>query len=359
MSSSNTNTKNKKSKRNIELSAEELALFCDQVSLILEAGIPLYDGFETLAKEAENDNAREIFEGISKSLLKQGSLYYAIKDIDIFPKYMVNMINIGEETGKLDDVLKSLNTYYTKADRTKKAIKAAISYPIVLLCMMSAVAVLIVTRILPIFEEIFKNLGTDMSSNGRAIMSMAKTLGYIVFGVTVVILVIVIAIYFIVKLGYGNKVLKVFGKLPFIKKISMKMSSASFSSVMSMMLSSGYSLEKALELAPEIVSEEYTKEKIVKCQKLVAEGKDISESLTEIEIFDGITNRMIGVGYKAGALDSVMKKISDKYEEEATESIEKIVSVIEPTLVAIMSIIIGGILIAVMLPLANIMSSIG
>lgn len=359
MSSNNTSTENKNLKKNKELSSEELALFCDQVSLILEAGIPLYDGFETLANEACNDDAKKIFENISKSLLKQGSLYYAIKDIDIFPKYMVNMINIGEETGKLDDVLKSLSTYYTKADRTKKAVKSAVSYPIVLLCMMSAVSILIVTRILPIFEEIFKNLGADISGNGKTILSMAKTLGYVVFGVTLAILVIAITIYLIAKTGYRNKMLKVFGKLPFMKKIFMKMSQASFSSVMSMMLSSGYSLEKALELAPEIVSEEYTKEKIINCQKLVAQGKGIAESLTEIEIFDGITNRMIGVGYKAGALDSVMKKISDKYEEEAAESIEKIVSIIEPTLVAIMSIIIGGILIAVMLPLANIMSQIG
>lgn len=359
MSSSNLNTKKENNKKQAELSSEELALFCEQVELILEAGIPLYDGFETLSKEADNDYAKAVFANISKSLLKQGSLYCAIKDIKLFPEYMINMINIGEETGKLDDVLKALNVYYTKSARTKKAVKSAVSYPMVLLCMMSAVSMLIVTKILPIFEEIFKNLGTDMSKSGKNIMSMADTLGRVVFFVTLVILIVTAVIYAAAKIGCGNKMLRLFGKLPFIRKMSEKMAAAGFSSVMSMMLSSGYSLEKALELAPEIVSDEYTKNKLRGCRKLMEEGKDIAEGLTEINIFDGITNRMIAVGYKAGALDSVMKKISDKYEEETTESIERAVSVIEPTLVAIMSIIIGGILIAVMLPLANIMSSIG
>lgn len=362
MGNNNTGKEEIKKSQNIKsevLPSDELAVFCTQVYLILEAGIPLYDGFNTLADEAENKETKEIYSNMSKILLESGSLYLAIKDVHIFPEYMINMINIGEETGKLDDVLKSLNLYYEREANIKKAVKSAITYPIVLICMMSAVAILIVTRILPVFQDIFKSLGSDMTDTGRTVMNTAAVLGYVVFGVTVAILVIVIVFAILSKLGYKNKILKILGAVPTIKKMNLKISASRFSAVISMMLSSGYSLEEALELAPSIIEDSYTKEKVSKCQNLIKEGKSFVETLEETGIFDGLTNRMIGIGYKAGKLDSVMKKISDKYEEEVSDSIGNIVSIIEPTLVAIMSVIIGGILISVMLPLANIMSSIG
>lgn len=341
------------------LSSDELAVFCTQVYLILEAGIPLYDGFDTLANEADSKEVKEIYSDMSKILLESGSLYLAIKDVKIFPEYMINMINIGEETGKLDDVLKSLNLYYEREAKIKRAVKSAITYPVVLICMMSAVAILIVTRILPVFQDIFKNLGSDMTDTGKTVMNTAAMLGYTVFGVTLAILLIVIVFVVLSKFGYKNKILKIIGAVPTIRKMNLKISASRFSAVISMMLSSGYSLEEALGLAPSIVQDSYTKERISRCENLIKEGKGFVETLEEVEIFDGLTNRMIGIGYKSGKLDSVMKKISDKYEEEVSDNIENIVSVIEPTLVAIMSVIIGGILISVMLPLANIMSSIG
>ncbi len=341
------------------LSAEETAIFCRQVSLILEAGIPLYDGMDTLAESVKDSVAKEEFTKISKAVAQSGSLYHAVAKAGFFPEYMVNMINIGEETGKLDDVLKSLALYYERESKVKKALKSAVSYPIVLIGMMTAVVLFLVIRIMPVFTAIFKNLGSDMTTTGKNIMNAASAVGYIILSIIGVILLIAVVLVVINHLGYGEKIKEKAFLLPGLKKVSTNLSAARFASVLSMMLSSGYSLEKSLELAPTILNDKTAKEQIKKCQELVNEGKNFPDALISIGLFTSLQNRMISVGFKAGQLDIVMDRLAKEYNEEIDDSIEKLVGVIEPTLVAIMSLVIGGVLLSVMLPLANIMSQIG
>lgn len=339
------------------LPADEIASFCGQIALILQAGIPLYDGMETLVESCEDKKAREAFKQLADKVVETGMLYEAVRDAGFFPQYMVNMIHIGEEAGKLDEVLKSLSIYYEREARIRKSIKSAISYPMLLILMMAAVVTLLVTNVMPVFEKVFNNMGTDISETGKSIMNVGLVIGYVAFVVIAIILVLIITIYIAVKLGAGESLKRLSFKLPLLKGLSKKMSASRFAAVLSMMISSGYSLEKALEMAPGIVTDTVAREKIKKCDALLKEGKSFPEALESIDMFDGIHNRMISVGFKAGQLDAVMDKMTKVYEEEVDESIERLLSFIEPTLVAILSIIIGGILVSVMLPLTSIMSS--
>lgn len=345
-------------KKRKELPAGETAVFCGQIALIIKAGIPLYDGMETLTESCEDPKAKETFKLISNKVTETGSLYQAVKEAGFFPEYMVSMIKIGEETGKLDDVLTSLSKYYEREDKIKKSIKSAVTYPVLLIIMMAAVILLLVVRILPIFTKVYKNLGTEVSQTGKTFMALGRGFGYGSLAVTMIILVVILVLYVIYLVSGSRSLKKILFSLPVLKGLSNKITSGRFASVMAMMLSSGYSIEKALEMAPEIVTDESAKEKIIKFSNLVKEGMSFPEALMEINMFTGLQTRMINVGFKAGKLDSVMENMSSVYEEEIDNSIDKLVSVIEPTLVAIISIIIGGILVSVMLPLASIMSSI-
>lgn len=341
------------------LPADEIATFCSQISIVLQAGIPLYDGMETLVESCKDKKAKKAMKQIADDVVETGMLYNAVKNAGFFPKYMVNMIRIGEEAGKLDEVLQSLSIYYEREARIKKSIKSAISYPILLIVMMVTVVAVLVTKIMPIFEKVFKNMGIQVTKSGQSIMKIGLTVGNIAFVITALILLIVIVIYVANRMGYGAALKSLSFKLPLLKGLSRKMSASRFSAVLAMMLSSGYSLEKALELSNGIVTDKVAAEKIERCDELLKEGKSFAEALEEIKIFDGMQNRMISVGFKAGQLDTVMAKMTKVYEEEVEESIDKLLSYIEPTLVAILSVIIGGILISVMLPLTSIMSSIG
>ncbi len=346
-------------KNNNYIPAGEIATFCGQISLILKAGIPLYDGMDTLCESCEDTNARGLFEVISKGVKDTGSLYKAVKKVGVFPDYMVNMVHIGEESGKLDDVLKSLTIYYEREAKIKKSIKSAVTYPILLILMMAAIIAVLVTRVMPIFENVFDNLGTEMSSSGKAIMNAGLNIGIGAFIFVGIIIVIMLVCYIIYKCGGQNFLFKVATKLPLLKGLNDKLASGRFASVISMMLSSGYDIEKALEMAPGIVTDKLAKEKIEKCGELLKSGSSFPEALMQINMFTGLQNRMINVGFKAGQLDSVMQHMSDIYDEEVDDAIEKLLAYIEPAIVAVLSLIIGGILLSVMLPLASIMSSIG
>lgn len=348
---------NKKSRR--LLPAGETAVFLRQVSLIMDAGIPVYDGIESLVDSCEDGRTKKAFISLSNDVKETGSLYKAVEKAGYFPDYMVNMINIGEETGKLDDVLKSLASYYEREERTKKTIKSAISYPIILICMMTAVILLLVTKVMPIFEEIFLSLGTNMSETGVGIMNLGFAVGNISLVIVAVILLVIIVSAVLFKMGKSDILLKTASVIPGIRRLNKKLSSGKFASVIGMMLSSGYSLEKSLKMAPSIVGDKSVREKIEKCEELVKNGTSFPDALSEINLFTKMESRIISVGFKAGQLDSVMGQISASYEEEVGDGIEKAVGYIEPCLVGILSLIIGGILISVMLPLATIMSSIG
>lgn len=354
------NQKDSTGKKKKYLPAGETALFCTQVSLVLRAGIPLHDGIETLYDSAEGIHAQKVFKEISELVSKNGSLYEALKKVDVFPPYMVNMIHIGEEVGKLDDVLVSLSEYYEREDKIRKSIRSAIFYPLILIVMMAVVVAVLITRVIPVFEQIYQNLGTEMSAAGKAIMNLGTTTGRLVLVLIAIILFVLLFMMVFSRTNQGaDKLRNLIGKTPFLRNLNQKISSGRFASVLSMMLSSGYELEKSLEIAPDIVSDKIAKEKILECEKLLKSGVSFPDALTKINIFSPLYNRMIYVGFKAGQLDTVMERLTRLYEEEVEETMTKLVSFIEPTLVAILSIIIGGILISVMLPLTSIMSSIG
>lgn len=338
----------------------ETAMFCEQVSLILKAGIPLYDGMETLCESIEDSRSRKAFERISEQVNESGSLYQAVKRAGFFPDYMVNMIHIGEEAGKMDDVLESLGQYYQREHSVRKSIQSAVVYPMILILMMSAVIAVLVGKVMPVFEQVFKNLGTDMSASGKAIMSFGMTAGKAALAAAIVLFVIAAGIYLLSRTSRGSEILGgIYGKIPFLRELNNKIAAARFASVLSMMLSSGYELERALEMAPDIVTDPLAKKKITECGKLMKEGVSFPEALSKIKLFALLHARMIHVGFKAGQLDTVMKRLTGLYEEEVNDTIARLVSFIEPALVAVLSIIIGGILVSVMLPLASIMSSIG
>ncbi len=347
----------KENKKKFELSAGETATFCGQVALILKAGIPLHDGMSTLTDSVTDTSAKQQFADIAAKVTETGSLHAAVSEAGFFPDYMVNMIGIGEKTGKLDDVLSSLEKYYQREDNTKRSIASAVTYPFLLVIMMSVVILLLVTRVLPIFEEVYSNLGTNMSSTGKFFMNVGRGVGYAALVVTLVFLVVAIFLFVLYKIKGSAAINAVIYKLPALRRVNEKITAGRFASVMAMMLGSGYSIEEALDLAPGIVNNSESKKKIEEIGRLVKKGKNFPEALIETNLFDALQTRMVAVGYKAGQLDSVMENMSDVYEREVDEAIDKLVSVIEPVLVAVLSVIIGGILVSVMLPLASIMSS--
>lgn len=339
----------------------ELSLLCSQFAMILRAGISLYDGMESMSEDmSEGDDKERILLGIKSKLQEGASLYEAFQSAGVFPDYMVNMVDIGERSGRLEDVMASLSVYYDREDRLKQEIRSAVIYPALLVFMMAAVILVLIIRVLPVFETVFKNLGVEMSGFSKGLMDFGIVISQYAIVIVAVLALLVVGLFLYSRLKKGSGLWSgLLTKLPGLRKLTEKISAGRFASALSLLLSSGYDTRAALDLIPNILTGSEMKEKAEKIKSLLDGGMTLSDAIKEVGIFPGLYARMISVGFKTGTLDEVMKELSGIYEEEINTSLNNFVAVLEPALVAALSIVIGVIIISVMLPLMGIMSSIG
>ncbi len=338
--------------------ARETALFCTQAGLLLKAGIPLGEGLSTLTAEGSGAG-RDLLRQIADVAQETGSLYEAVRSVGIFPVYMVQMIRIGETAGKLEEVLDSLSLYYEREDRLRGTVRSAVLYPIVLILLMAAVIAVLVVAVMPIFSSVLTDLGAESAAN-TGLMNLGVGIGrcaLVVIGVLLLLLVVLLVLSLSAK-GRGI-LMSCSAHLPVLRRLYRQFASGRFASVMSMLLSSGYNLGESLELAEEVVADPVVKNKIRLCRNNVSGGMAFSAALLKLDLFTGLYARLIQTGEKTGRLDDVMSKMAEQYETDVDESLSGLVSVIEPTLVILLSVIIGSILLSVMLPLISILSSIG
>ncbi|MBW7572938.1 type II secretion system F family protein [Caproiciproducens faecalis] len=342
------------------LSSGDISLFCSQVVLLLRAGIPLQEGIGTISENIADEKGKELIHRIHAAVEQHGSLYLALNSTGAFPKYMVNMVNIGEKAGNLDNVLEALALYYERDERLRSSVRGALLYPFILVLMMAAVVSVLVLKVLPIFNEVFLDMGSDISDAAAAVMRAGNGIGSWALVLIFLMFLFLLTGLLLYKTEKGYRWMTGFlSNFPLTRQLSEKIALARFASAVSMLLSSGYDTEQTLELVPGILSNQAVIEKINRCRERMSAGSSFTQALGEADIFPGIYSGMVRVGGKTGSLDSVMRHLAEIYSEDADESVSRAVSIIEPAMVAALSIIIGAILLSVMLPLMGIMSSIG
>jgi len=224
----------------------------------------------------------------------------------------------------------------------------------VMIAVMLLVIGVLVIKVLPVFSGVFRDLGSEMSGFALTVMNM----GMLVARYSVVIvaaLVLLAAVLYML----SRRSKKMGGGLPLGRALRSKIASGRFASAMSMMISSGLDTDESLDMVYRLTDNSMVRGKIEACRGQISAGSSFSDALVSADLFSGIYARMINVGFKTGAVDSVMKKIAERYEDDINAKISRTIAILEPTLVAILSIIVGLILMSVMLPLMGVMSSIG
>ena len=340
------------------LNSAELSSFCSQVALILSAGLPLYDGMETLAETTKGTQYADLYEAASKGVNETGSLYQALKQDDRWPTYLVEMTGIGEQTGQLESVMNGLSDYYGREERIRSTIVSAITYPLVLGVMLVLIIAIMLWKVLPVFQRVLNSMGAELSGSGSALMSLGSTIGWVVLALVGIVVLAVVIGAILLKTSARDKVLALVRKLfPPVRSLSMKLASSRVASVLSMMLSSGFPTGEAFRLMPSILTDSEAAAKVEGIRKDLESGEAFADAVSKSKLFDGLHDRMIRMGVAAGREDQVMQKIAGLYEEQVEGGISQLVAIIEPTLIALLSIVIGAILLSVMLPMAGILSS--
>lgn len=337
----------------------ELSAFSGQMALILKSGISSVEGLTVMLEDAVNEEEKKVLESLLANMQETGSLYQALESTKVYPPYMLHMVQIGEETGTLDDVMTSLCNHYEREDSIRKNIRNSITYPMIMIGMMAVVVIVMLVKILPIFNQVFVQLGTEMTGFSRALMNVGTAINRYSAIFMVLLAVIICFLFYGTRTASGRNLFRRLGyKLSFTKAIYEEIAACRFASGMALTLSSGLNPDRSMELVTSLNDDPVFQEKLKKCLDEMGNGENLSSALTQSGIFTGVYARMTAIGSKTGSMDQVMEKIADLYQEDIDTRMNNMLAVLEPTLVILLSLVVGVILLSVMLPLMGIMSSI-
>lgn len=341
-------------------SARELSAFCLQISILLHSAIPLDEGLSVMAEDSVWEEEKQILKQMAEEAELGVPFSKVLENTGFYPAYVIRMAKLGEETGTLDQIMESLAGYYEKEHILMKNIRNAVTYPIIMIFMLLVVLLVLFAKVMPIFEQVYQQLGAEMSP-----VSLAATrLGGVFCAVALVLgILLTLASVLMWLLGRKGKKLLVAERLNhWIKKrsrMALAISKRRFTAVLALTLHSGLELEKGMELAGQLVENQAVEEKIRQCAKELEDGTDYYTAMKNTGLFNGFYVQMIKVGTRSGQLDRVMDEISKSYEDEADTAMEHMVSRFEPTVVAVLAVAVGLVLLSVMLPLVSVLSAIG
>jgi len=329
--------------------------------MLLDAGLTLSDSVQVIQEDETGKEAKAIMQTLYDSLMLGNQFSTALKEAAVFPKYMVHMIEVGEKTGRLVQTLNALSEYYERQTRLSVTIKNSVLYPAVLLILMIVVVLILIVQVLPIFNDIFGRLGTQMDPFAVRLMQFGGWLGNAAVGIAIVIsaiLILALVMWFVpaIRKGITQAFANRFGNRGIFGKIA----SSRFVFAMTLGMASGLDTTESISIASAVSGgSKAVDEMHKKCASLLESGKTLPESLSGAGILSPQDGKMLSVGSVSGKADLAMAEIARRSDVDVRDSIDRIVGRVEPTLVILSSVIVGVILLSVMLPLMGIMTSIG
>ena len=343
------------------LNYRELSVFCSQMALMLSAGISAMEAVSILREGLEDPGAQAILGQVSDSLEAGESLFAALSAPEgAFPRYFLDMTDTGERAGQLDVVFSSLAAYYDRRDALSRNIRSAVAYPLVMVAMMLAVILVLVIQVMPIFRQVYAQLGTEMNRFSAGVLDLGAWLSRYSLAFLILACALVLALLWLTKTASGKRRLAVLSRrLPGIRQITRATALSRFADGMAITLRSGLDTDESLELAGRVTESPQLRDKIEACRQQASQGTDLGTAFRENGLFSGLAGKMVSVGILSGSLDTVLAQVAEQYAEEASQRINRAVARLEPTLVALLSVLVGIILLSVMLPLMGIMSNIG
>ena len=345
----------KKPEKPYQYSYQELSAFCLQIGLLLEAAVPLDEGLAIMAEDAGCEDEKQLLLYMAEGAELGDPFFKVLEDAGTFPLYVVRMAKLGQQSGTLDQMMKSLSDYYEKEYRLLVNVKNALTYPIMMVVMLLVVLFVLFSKVMPVFDQVYEQLGAKMSPAARS----AIRLGGLFSGVAL----IAAAVFGIWAASrFGHRISLVDKMVNYVKchsRIALAIANRRFTSVLALTLKSGMEFEKGLELAGELVDNGKVAAQIEKCGRTLETGASYYQAMKDTGLFSGFYVQMIKVGSRSGRLDAVMEEISEDFEQAADQSMDNMLARFEPTIVAVLAVSVGLVLLSVMLPLVGVLAAIG
>lgn len=347
-------------KKNKALTNKELASFFRQTALIFAAGIKPVEGMKIMLNDCHDENGRALIEQISFYLNNGEHFNKALKMTNLFPDYVVNMIALGEEGGTTDDVMNSLADFYEKEQDVYDNLQSALTYPLIMVTMMLVVIAVLLSRVMPVFEQVFKELGSELTGFAGRMLNIGKTLDRYSIILMIVLGVLIVLFFIASHSNRGKKITqKILIDFPLTRDFYENVACQRFARALSIALNCGMDTYFSLDMARKMVEHPRMEKKIDICTESIRNGSNFAEGLIGAKIFNNLYSQMVSVGFTSGNPDLVLATIADEYDKRSSRKIQSLLAVLEPTLIIILSLVVGMILMSVILPLMGIMSSIG
>ena len=336
-----------------KVSAKEVAIFFRQFSVMIDAGLPLVQCLEILAANQENVTFQKALTGVRVTVEGGATLSNAMKQYPkIFDDLTTNMIEAGETGGILDTILQRLAAYVEKAVKLKAAVKSALIYPVSVISIAMLVVGALLKWVVPIFANLFAGLGVALPLPTRIVMQISGLVQH--YGILFILLLV--GIGFGIKQGRKNPGFllatdKLMLNLPVIGMLLRKIAVARFTRTLGTLITSGVPILEGLAITARTSGNAVLEQSLMKVRKAVEEGRTIVDPLKESGVFPNMVVQMIGVGEATGAMDAMLQKIADFYEDEVDAATKDMLTLLEPILIGFLGVVVGGIVISLYLPL--------
>ncbi len=333
--------------------AKDLAIFVRQFSVMIDAGLPLVQCLEILGSQQENKTFAKILTQTRMDVEGGSSLADAMrKHPKAFDDLFTNMIAAGEAGGILDTILKRLATYIEKAVKLKAQVKGAMVYPVAVISIAILVISVILWKVIPTFAAMFEGLGAQLPLPTRIVITLSNWFGRLVLPVSILGFVGSVAFKRYYATYGGRRVVdRQVLRLPILGQIMQKIAVARFCRTLATLISSGVPILDGLEITARTAGNAIVEDAIMAVRKAVESGLTIAQPLRESGVFPPMVVQMIGVGEQTGALDAMLSKIADFYEEEVDQAVANLLTLMEPVMILFLGTTVGGIVIAMYLPL--------
>jgi type IV pilus assembly protein PilC len=343
------------------ISSKEIAVFTRQFSVMIDAGLPLVQCLEILGSQQENRTFQKILFQVRQDVESGSTLADALrKHPKAFDDLYCNMVAAGEAGGILDTILQRLSTYIEKIVKLRAAIRSALVYPTAVILIAIAVVWIILWKVIPTFATLFEGLGASLPLPTRITIAASNFIGAFWWMIIGGIVTAVFLIFRYHKTYKGRRVIDgIMLKIPVLGTVMKKIAVARFCRTLGTLVSSGVPILEGLEITARTSGNAILEDAIMATRRSVEEGKTISEPLKGANVFPPMVVQMVAVGEQTGALETMLSKIADFYEDEVDEATANLLALLEPLMICFLGVVIGGIVISMYLPMFDLISKIG
>ncbi|MGV3074923.1 type II secretion system F family protein [Clostridium baratii] len=336
-----------------KVSQKDLSILCRELYFSFSSGINILESISIVKNQVENKKLENILENVFKEVEKGKMLSDAFSKFKDIPKLFIDMIKVGEATGRLDEIMKDLADYYDKQYKQERKVKNALIYPKFLISFSLLIVAVLVAYVVPIFVENLLSANQTLPLPTRVVIALSSFIKNEILLILILILVIFLIKRFILDKNkayiFFRDKLKL--KVKILGTVSRQIMTARFARTFSILFAGGISVIDCMEISANVVENEYAKNKLLRCRDLIDNGSTIGDALATLDIFPKMLVQSIKVGEESGSVDKTLKKASDFYDSEANFALEKITNLIEPVMIIILALVVGFVVLSLVLPM--------